>query len=138
MKQEKCPEVRFMPYGIAQEKWDAAKEEARQLMIDRARVPGFIAYSDLAREIRSAMFAAHDQRLFHLIGEISTDENAAGRGMLSVIVVHKNGDREPGSGFFELAKELGRDTSDRLRLWTDEFKKVHAAWSRAPGQIAPH
>jgi len=39
-----------------------------------------------------------------------------GRGMLSVIVVHKEGDMQPGPGFFELAGELGRDTSDILVL----------------------
>ena len=37
----------------------------------------------------------------------------AGRGMLSVIVVHKVGDMQPGPGFFQLAKKLGRDTSDK-------------------------
>ena len=41
-----------------------------------------------------------------------TVTHAAGRGMLSVIVVHKQGDMQPGPGFFELAQRLGRDTSD--------------------------
>ncbi len=49
--------------------------------------------------------------------------------MLSVVVVHKHGDMEPGPGFFELAKHLGRDTKDLLRFWIDELKKVHAYWS---------
>jgi hypothetical protein len=48
-----------------------------------------------------------------MLGEISL-EGAAGRGMLSVIVVHKDGDMQPGPGFFELAEELDRDTSDIL------------------------
>src|SRR6266403_499790 len=72
----------------------------------------------------------HDQRLFHLLGEISSEEDASGRGMLSVIVVHKFGDMQPGPGFFELAKKLGRDTSDILKCWVDELKKVHAVWSQ--------
>jgi len=50
--------------------------------------------------------------------------------MLSVIVVHKFGDMQPGPGFFELAKKLGRDTSDILKCWVDELKKVHAVWSQ--------
>ena len=118
-----------MPYGIAQSKWDAAKEEARQLMIARARVRGMIPYSDLVRGITAVNFAAHDQILFHLIGEISTAEDAADRGMLSVVVVHKTGDMQPGPGFFELAKQLGRDTSDILKCWVAELHRVHAVWS---------
>jgi molybdopterin synthase catalytic subunit len=115
--------------SFSQDEWDAAKGEARGLLIERASVRGMIPYSELAEQIHSMNFEAHDQRLFHLLGEISSEENAAGRGMLSVIVVHKAGDMQPGPGFFELAKRLGRDTSDILRCWVEELKKVHAVWS---------
>jgi hypothetical protein len=118
-----------MPYGIPPSSWDAAKREAREVLIARARLRGMIPYSELAREIRSAYFEPHDQRFFHLIGEISAEEDAAGRGMLSVVVVHKHGDMQPGPGFFEFAKQLGRDTSDILRCWVDELHRVHAVWS---------
>jgi molybdopterin synthase catalytic subunit len=63
-----------------------------------------------------------------MLGEISSEEDAAGRGMLSVIVVHKIGDMQPGPGFFDLAGELGRDTSDILKCWVEELKKVHRVW----------
>ena len=118
-----------VPYGIAQSDWDAAKEEARQLMGARAKVRGMIPYSDLARGITAANFVAHDQVLFHLIGQISIEEDSAGRGMLSVVVVHKYGDMQPGPGFFDLAKQLGRNTSDILKCWVDELHRVHAVWS---------
>src|SRR5207302_11211158 len=98
--------------GCPQTNWDAAKEEARAVMIERATMRGMIAYSDLVKEIRSINLAAHDPRLFHLLGEISSDEDSAGRGMLTVVVVHKTGDMQPGPGFFELAKQLGRNASN--------------------------
>lgn len=88
-----------------------------------------IPYSDLAARIQTVQFEAYDQRLFNLLGEISEEEDASGRGMLSVIVVHKTGDMQPGPGFFELAKQLGRDTTDILECWVEELKKVHAYWS---------
>lgn len=69
--------------------------------------------------------------LAHMLGEISEEENAAGRGMLSVIVVHKNGDMQPGPGFFQLAKKLGRDTSDKTTCWVNELHGVHRHWSEA-------
>jgi len=81
----------------------------------------------LATKIKAINLDAHD--LFHLLGQISSEEDAAERGLLSVIVVHKFGDMQPGPGFFELAKSLGRDTSDILRRRVEELKKVHSAWS---------
>lgn len=111
--------------------WDSAKKEIRNLLIERAKVRGMIPYSELVEKVRSMHLEAHDQRLFHLLGEISSEESAAGRGMLSVIVVHKAGDMQPGPGFFDLAKKLGRDTSDILKCWVAELKKVHSVWSGA-------
>jgi hypothetical protein len=108
--------------------WKAAKEEARNILVERATLRGMIPYSDLVAQIESIRFDAQDQRLFHLLGEISADEDAAGRGMLTVVVVHKHGDMQPGPGFFELAKHLGRDTRDILRCWVEELHKVHAIW----------
>jgi hypothetical protein len=101
----------------------------RQILIERARLRGMIPYSNLATQITTIHIEPESYALAAMLGEISQAENAAGRGMLSVIVVHKSGDMQPGPGFFELAKELGRDTSDILKCWVDELKKVHAYWS---------
>ena len=109
--------------------WKVAKEEVTNILIERAKVRGMIPYSDLVSKVKSMQFAAHDPRLFKLLGEISSDEDSKGQGMLSVIVVHKRGDMQPGPGFFELARNLGRDTSDILDCWVRELKKVHAHWS---------
>ncbi|ACR29057.1 hypothetical protein [Burkholderia glumae] len=115
-------------YGFTQSEWDNAKHEAKNILAARAKMRGSIPYSDLVAQIRSVRLGAHDQRLFQLLREISEDEDAAGRGMLSVIVVHKHGDMQPGPGFFDLANQLGRDTSDIMKCWIEELKKVHAYW----------
>jgi hypothetical protein len=99
-------------------------------MIERAKVRGMIPYSDIVKTITSIRLEAHDPRLAHLLGEISSEEDAAGHGMLTVLVVHKTGDMQPGPGFFELAKALGRDVSDVLRCWVAELHRVHAYWAR--------
>ncbi len=52
-----------------------------------------------------------------MLGEIAEEEDAAGRGLLTVLVVHKSGNMEPSVGFYELAEKLGRNTSDRMKLW---------------------
>jgi hypothetical protein len=59
-----------------------------------------------------------------MLGEISEEEDALGRGMLSVLVVHKGDGQRPGSGFFQLANKLGRDTSDKDLCWTIELQRV--------------
>jgi hypothetical protein len=125
-------------FGFREAEWTAIKQEARAILVDRARLRGCIPYSDLADRIQTIQLEAHDPRLFHLLGEISTEEDRAGRGMLTVIVVHKDGDMQPGPGFFELARRLGRDTSDILVCWISELKKVHAYWSRGKASgVAP-
>jgi molybdopterin synthase catalytic subunit len=116
-------------YGFDLSTWERAKDEVKSLLIERAKLRGMIPYSDLVRQITSINIEAHDQRLFHLLGEVSTEEHSEGRGMLTVIVVHKHGDMQPGPGFFDLAKQLGKDTSDILSCWIKELKNVHGYWS---------
>jgi hypothetical protein len=124
------------PRGIAQSDWDEAKGEAHSAMVRAVQsTAGTISYGDLAAKIRTIPFEP-DTRNFHaLLGEISEEENALGRGMLSVVVVHKSGEKrgQPGDGFFKLAHELGRDTHDPLRFWATEFAHVRRSWPRNGG-----
>jgi hypothetical protein len=113
-------------YGFPEADWNAARDEARAIMIERAKVRGMIPYSDLVRQITRIKIEAHDPRLFHMLGEISSAEDEQGRAMLTVVVVHKHGDMQPGPGFFELAQRLGRATKDPLKCWIDELHRVHA------------
>ena len=71
-----------------------------------------------------------------MLEEISREEDAAGRGMLSALVVHKTGEQKPGGGFFTLAEKLGRDITDRDKVWIEEVIKVRAAWSTVPDNAA--
>ena len=116
-------------YGFSGPGWEAAKKEATDILVDVARRKGRIAYSELANQIHAIDIEAHDPRMFHLLGEISVEEDEAGRGMLTAIVVHKSGDMQPGPGFFELAESLGKDTSDILACWVSEFNRVHDYWA---------
>jgi hypothetical protein len=120
-------------YGFPKAQWDAAKAEGKAILVARAKVRGMIPYSDFVAQLKTISLTAHDQRLFTLLGDISAEEDAAGRGMLSVVVVHKHGDMQPGPGFFELAGRLGRDTKDILKCWVDELRNVHRYWGKSTG-----
>ena len=124
--------MRGPDHGFPEDIWNAAKAEAREAMMEVAGREDLISYSDLANRINSCRFEPRDRCFHQLLGEISTAEDAAGRGMLSVVVVHKDGDGRPGPGFFNLAQELGRDISDQVRFWIEELKKAHDEWSRHP------
>jgi hypothetical protein len=89
-----------------------------------------IAYSGLVSQIETIRMEPDSFALAHMLGEISETEDAAGRGMLSVIVVHKVGDMQPGPGFFQLAKKLGRQISDKTTCWVEELHRVHGHWSK--------
>jgi hypothetical protein len=115
-------------FGFPEGVWAAAKREVIQILSEMARRGATIAYSDLVASLNSIQLEARDIRLFHLLGEVSTDENASGRGMLSVVVVHKDGDMRPGPGFFELAQHLGHEVEDLDRFWIEEFRCVCEYW----------
>lgn len=116
-------------HGFEGAQWDAAKHEAKNILVVIAKRKGRIAYSELVAQVSAISLKPHDPRLFHLLGEISAEEDEAGRGMLTAIVVHKSGDMQPGPGFFELAKSLGKNTRDPLVCWVSEFNKVHDYWA---------
>ena len=116
-------------HGFPEEVWEAAKAEARQAMIAVAALEGVIYHSDLVAEIRSIDLEPQSPQLAHMLGEMSTEEHEAGRGMLTVVVVHKSGDQMPGPGLFELARSLGHDTGDREAFWIGELAKAHRMWS---------
>lgn len=115
--------------GFDDAAWDAAKIEGRSALITCARDRKMIPYSVFIQHVHSISFEGpHDPRLRTFLGEISSAEARAGRGMLTALVVHKHGDYQPGPGFFDLAKSLGHDTSDIEKFWIQEVKKVFAAW----------
>jgi hypothetical protein len=122
--------LRTITFGFPQSQWDAAKHETREQLIAVAKRPGTITYGELASKIRSISFATDDDPFHKLLGQISIEENDAGRGMLSALVVYKGGPLEgrPGPGFFDLARLLGRHITERDQFWTEEFGRVIEAW----------
>jgi hypothetical protein len=67
-----------------------------------------------------------------MLGEISEDEVSQGRPMLSAVAVSVNG--FPGSGFYALARQLGRLTEEGKQaeedFWKKELEAAYQAWAR--------
>ncbi len=91
-----------------------------------------VAYSDIARLIGLDMENPGDRvRLSHILGEISTEECKNGRPLLSAVVTYL-GENEPGSGFFDMARDNGLYTGhtemENLAFFAQELKRVHEYW----------
>lgn len=117
-----------LTYGHDLSAWEAAREEARQILVECARQGEAIAYSELVGEMKTIRLEPDSNALAGMLGQISAAEYDSGRGMLTVLVIHKGGDMMPGRGFFELAEELGEVFDDDDELWITQFKKVIDAW----------
>ncbi|HLF70586.1 MAG TPA: hypothetical protein VI759_00330 [Dehalococcoidia bacterium] len=119
-------------FGYGDSEWEHAKSEVCDILRELARDFGStIAYSELVGRVQAIKLHQQSPALAGMLEQISTSEDAAGRGMLSVLVVHKSGDLRPGRGFFDLAQRLGRDVSDEDAFWVGELKKVHDSWVSA-------
>ena len=115
-------------YGFPLKVWEQARDEIRKVLIQCAKNEQPITYSELVAEIYTIRFEPQDPKLAEMLDQLSSSEHADGRGMLSVLVVHKDGDGMPGPGFFKLARRLGRRVDDDLEFWVKEFKHVTCSW----------
>ena len=103
-------------------------------LIRAARYRGTVTYQELADLVGLPLRGSHmGSELGGYLGAISEGEAQAGRPMLSAITVTVDG--KPGGGFFGLAQQMGRLTSehpaDREEFWESEKKAVYRTWQRS-------
>jgi hypothetical protein len=146
--------------------WDAVKDAVRSILEERASRPDnfLISYSEPVVELKTNLRrrAASDPLLLSedlldkveqtlksdahplhdMLGEISSESTSASpdRGMLSVIVVHKDGGQMPGRGFFQLAKSLRRlarsaSAEDKERFWVFELNTVRHSYGTSKSNL---
>jgi len=106
----------------------SVKAQAKAHLVSVAKRQGQETYGGLVENIDAISFKSNAPALFAMLGQISAEEYRAGRGMLTAIVVHKTGDQMPGKGFYELARYLGLDASDKNAFWISETRKVWRFW----------
>ena len=103
-------------------------------LIRAAQHHGIVTYQELADLVGLPLQGNYmGKELGHYTGEISREESEHGRPMLSAIVVGSSG--KPGGGFFGLAKELGKLTSDdpaeQNAFWEAEKRAVYETWKKS-------
>ena len=89
-----------------------------------------VTYGEVAGWIGWSTRNSHHRRLLgELLGQINRHEDAAGRPMLSAVVVCTDIGR-PGSGFYEEARRLGRLTGSEDGFHEQELAAVWGEWER--------
>jgi len=133
-------------YGFSSDEWQSLRTSITDTLVETVSSTGVIPYSVL---VATTLSQLHDRPAFHektenilkpesqalaaMLDEVSTESCNASpdRGMLSVVVVHKSGDKRPGSGFFQLAKRLRRvgPNDDEEAVWIRELHLVQERYS---------
>ena len=100
----------------------------RHRLKQTARQGRTISYSEVAGEIGWAPNGIGRP----LLGQIAEEESAAGRPLLTAVVV-RGTTRLPGDGFYTIALSLGHclDAQSPEECWQDELKKTYAYWSKS-------
>ncbi len=103
-------------------------------LINAARHRGTITYQEMAEIMGLPLSGSHMSRQTGtILGEISEDEHSQGRPMLSAVAVGVNG--VPGSGFYTLARDIGKLQSkkpeDETAFWEQEKQAVYATWQKS-------
>ena len=119
-------------FGLTDHEWSEAKTELREAIIEAARLRQMTSYSEIAPRVSSTQLEPHSAAMNHLLGEIFRDEHGAGRPALTAIVTHKHGDKEPGSGFYDMARSLGINVAEPFVYWSSQVQEVFKLYGRPP------
>lgn len=100
-------------------------------LVRAAEHQGFTTYQDLALLMGLPVQGSHmGKEVGIVLGEVSEEELAADRPMLSAVCVNTEG--APGPGLYGLARDLGRldEDGDEEAFWRTELKAVYETWRR--------
>lgn len=114
-------------YGHLLDHWQAAKEEARHILIDHARQGQTITYGELSASIQTVEIPYHSYAMSGLLRELHREEEAASRPGLATLVVRKS-DGLPGPGYFKSLAEAGIPEADFRAYWQTKFEAVCEYW----------
>jgi hypothetical protein len=111
-------------FGLTSDQWEKAKRQLRQAILAAAWERRMTHYAEVARAVTVTPVEPHSGLMNYLLGEIFEDEHAAGRPALTSIVTHKDGDKEPGPGFYDQARSLGYRFDEPFVYWSTQVQAV--------------
>ena len=106
-------------------------------LIRAAQYRGAMTYQEIAAIMGLPLKGSYmGSQVGWILGEISDDEQQRSRPMLSAVAVGVSG--KPGSGFFVLARQLGKlgkgTKEDEHKFWLQEREAVYKTWQKRVGK----
>lgn len=117
-------------FGLTDAEWDAAVAELRSAILDAAWDRQMTWYGAIAQEVRAVHLEPYSALMNHLLGAIFEEEHEAGRPLLTSIVTHKYGDKEPGPGYYDQARSLGYRFDEPFVFWSTKVQEVFTTYGR--------
>ncbi|MYR86113.1 hypothetical protein GTY41_14495 [Streptomyces sp. SID685] len=109
--------------------YEAAQEAMAEILLERARNGDRpIQYGELSKllEEQGHNVPAHSVEMDLLLADVSRQESPdRKKAMLSAMVVFKDPNkREPGAGFYRLAREEFARKGDNMTIWGKEMERL--------------
>lgn len=117
-------------FGLSDQQWDAAKAEVREAILEAAYDRRMTWYGEVASSVSAVPLDPYSALMNHLLGAVFEDEREAGRPALTSIVTHKYGDKEPGGGFYEMARSLGYQFREPYIFWAQQVQDVFKLYGK--------
>jgi len=117
-------------FGLSEQQWDAAKAEVREAILEAAYDRRMTWYGEVADNVSAVRLDPYSALMNHLLGAVFEDEREAGRPALTSIVTHKYGDKEPGAGFYEMARSLGYQFREPYIFWAQQVQDVFKLYGK--------
>lgn len=111
-------------FGLSEREWAEATDQLRRAILDAAWDRRMTYYSEVAPRVTAVQVDPFSALMNHLLGAVCEGEREAGRPMLTAIVTHKNGDKEPGPGFYDMARILGYQFTEPYVFWSTQVQDV--------------
>jgi hypothetical protein len=117
-------------FGLSDQEWDAAKAEVREAILEAAYDRRMTWYGEVASNVSTVALDPYSALMNYLLGAVFEDEREAGRPALTSIVTHKYGDKEPGVGFYEMARSLGYQFREPYVFWAQQVQDVFKLYGK--------
>lgn len=127
-------------FGLTDGQWQTAKDEVCAAILEAAYDRRMTWYGEIAGQVTTVQLDPYSALMNHLLGAVFEDEYAAGRPALTSIVTHKYGDKEPGAGFYDMARSLGYRFDEPYVFWAQQVQdvfKLHGRPQRARRNVGP-
>jgi hypothetical protein len=117
-------------FGLSDQQWDAAKAEVREAILEAAYDRRMTWYGEVASSVSAVSWDPYSALMNHLLGALFEDERDARRPALTSIVTHKYDDKEPGAGFYEMARSLGYKFREPYIFWAQQVQDVFKLYGK--------